>query len=243
MNEFTLKSLNIPAKLSVTFFLGSVFIAVISALILLGLVLSQESSGFVIPSFDGIKLKYGTPEIVSSMKTTMYQHVTEDESIVAVEQWIIEGSKKEDFKEKVLPIMKEDCTNCHSKKSTMSQAMTSMPLGKYKEVLPLTKAGYSWKKMSKQAHIHLFGITVFLIILSLLMAYSSFLPWIKYLFIIVSSLSLWIDIFSWWLTKFFVEFIYVIFLSGGLMSGSIIVMSVLVFLDLWISVPWISKKD
>jgi hypothetical protein len=71
-----LKSLNTPAKLAVTFFLGSVFIAVVSALILLGLILSQKTSGFVFPSIEGMKLKYGTAEIVSSMRTSMYEHVT-----------------------------------------------------------------------------------------------------------------------------------------------------------------------
>jgi len=34
-----------------------------------------------------------------------------------------------------------------------------------------------------------------------------------------------------------------IYLSGAIMSGSIIVMAGLVFLDLWFKVPWITKEE
>lgn len=239
----TLKSLNTPAKLAVTFFLGSVLIATVSALILLGLIMSEETTGFVIPSIEGLKLKYTYPQIVSSMKKSMYEYVTEDESIDAVERWILDGKTKETFEVVVLPIMQEDCTKCHSVTSQMTEAVPSIPLTRYDEVLPLTEAGYSWTQMAKQAHTHLFGIAVFLVILSGLMAYTSFLPWIQYTLITLSSVSLWLDILGWWLAKFVVDYVYVIYVSGAVMSSSIMVIVGLVFLDLWATVPWISRHE
>lgn len=238
----TLKSLNTPAKLAISFFLGSVLIATLSAFILLGLIMSEETEGVVMPSIEGLKLKYAYPRIVSSMKSSMYEYVTEDESIDAVERWILDGKTKETFEGIVLPIMKEDCTKCHSVSSEMTEAMPSMPLAKYDDVLPLTASGYTWTQMSKQAHTHLFGIAVFMVILSGLMAYTTFLPWIRYVLIIVSSVSLWMDILGWWLAKFMVDFVYLIYVSGAVMSGSIMAMVGLVFLDLWITVPWITRR-
>lgn len=239
----TLKSLNTGAKLAVTFFLGSVLIATVSALILLGLAISEETEGAVMPSIEGLKLKYAYPRFVSSMKSSMYEYVTEDESIDAVDQWIRDGKTKEAFEAVVRPIMKEDCTKCHSVTSEMTEAMPSMPLSQYKDVLPLTESGYTWTQMSKQAHTHLFGIAVFLVILSGLMAYSTYLPWIRYTLILLSSVSLWMDILGWWLAKFMVDYVYVIYVSGAVMSGSIMAMVGLVCLDLWVAVPWITCRS
>lgn len=235
-----LKSLNPSAKLAASLFAGSIIIGTVSSLIMLGLLLSANESGFVLPTLEGIKVKYTYPIIVSSMKSSMYEYVADDEDIEIVQQWIAEGASEEFFKEEVLPIMKADCTKCHSKSSTMSKAITSMPLGNYEQVLAQTKGGYSWGKMSRQAHLHLFGIGVFLALLSGLMAYSSYYPWIRNLLIATSTIFLWLDVLGWWLTKYMVEFAYLIYVSGTLMSGSILAMCVLVLLDIWVQVPGIS---
>ena len=235
-----LKSLNFSAKLAASFFTGSVIIGTVSSLIMLGLLLSARESGLVLPTLEGIKVKYAYPIIVSSMKSSMYEYVADDEDIEIVQQWIAEGASKEFFNEEVRPIMKADCTKCHSKSSTMSKAMNSMPLGKYEQVLELTEGGYTWAKMSRQAHLHLFGIGVFLAILSLLMAHSSYFPWIRNLLIVTSSVFLWLDVLGWWLTKYLIEFAYVIYIAGAVMSASILAMCVLVLLDTWVRVPWIS---
>lgn len=235
-----LKSLNTSAKLAASFFTGSVIIGTVSSLIMLGLLLSEKESGFVLPTLEGIKIKYAYPIIVSSMKATMYEYVADDEDIEIVEQWIAEGAGKDFFKEEVRPILKADCTKCHSVSSTMTDAAPGMPLGKYEQVLPLTKAGYTWGKMARQAHLHLFGIGVFLALLSGLMAYSSYFPWIRNLLIATSTIFLWFDVMGWWLTKYLIEFAYVIYGAGTLMSASILAMCVLVLLDIWVQVPLIS---
>ena len=235
-----LKSLNTSAKLAASFFAASVIIGTVSSLIMLGLLLSEKESGFVLPTLEGIKIKYAYPIIISSMKSSMYEYVADDGDIEIVQEWIDGGATKEFFKEEVQPILKADCTKCHSKTSTMTKAIPGMPLGKYEQVLPLTKAGYTWAKMSRQAHLHLFGIGVFLAIISGLLAYSSYYPWIRNLLIATSTIFLWIDVLGWWLTKYLVEFAYVIYTAGTLMSASILAMCVLVLLDIWIQVPIIS---
>ena len=42
-----------------------------------------------------------------------------------------------------------------------------------------------------------------------------------------------LDIFSWWFSKFVPELVYLIFAMGGLMVGSILLMSVLVLANIW----------
>lgn len=62
--------------------------------------------------------------------------------------------------------------------------------------------------MAKTAQIHLFGISVFLVLVSLIMAFSSYRSWIKMTLISVGWIALWLDISAWWLAKFFDSFAY-----------------------------------
>lgn len=238
----TLKNFNFSAKLAVSFFVGSIIIGTLSSLIMLGLLMSESESGFVFPTLEGIRMKYANPLIVTSMQTSMYEYVADDMDIDTVRKWIDEGAEETFFKEEVLPILKADCTKCHSKSSTQTKAIPGMPLGKFEDVHPLTQAGYTWAKMSRQAHLHLFGIGVFLALLSLLMAHSSFHGWIRNLLITTSTISLWLDVLGWWLTKYIADFAYVIYIAGATMSASILAMCVLVLADLWVRVPWLGPS-
>ena len=139
----TLKTLNFSARLAASFFVGSVIIGTVSSLIMLGLLLSESESGFVFPTLEGIRIKYAYPLIVTSMKTSMYEYVADDADIETVQKWIDEGAEEAFFKAEVLPIMKADCTKCHSISSTQTKAMPGMPLSKFEQVQPLTQAGYT----------------------------------------------------------------------------------------------------
>jgi hypothetical protein len=239
----TLKDLRTPAKLALSFFLMSVLIGTMSALIMLGLLLSEKDAGIAMPTLEKIKIKYHYPVIVSSMKTSMYKEVSNDKDIDKVEQWVANGADKKVFKQDILPIMKRDCTKCHSRTSTMTDAIPSMPLSTYKEVMSQTHAGYSWKKMSKQAHVHLFGIGTFLLIITMIFAYSSLFSWLKNLLIIVSWVALFADVLCWWVTKYVLGFAYFIVLAGAAMSGSVIIICILSLMDLWFDVPFFTDKS
>jgi cytochrome b subunit of formate dehydrogenase len=83
-------------------------------------------------------------QIITSMKTTMYEYVADDEEIDIVEKWINDGAKNNAFfKEEVLTIMEYDCQNCHSKTSTMSKAAPDIPLMNHEDVVKFTKAAQS----------------------------------------------------------------------------------------------------
>lgn len=75
------------------------------------------------------------PPMIVSMKTTMYEYVTEDEDIDKMAQWIQEGSKYNAFfKNEILPMMKNDCTSCHNTSSTMTDAVPEIPLSRYEDI-------------------------------------------------------------------------------------------------------------
>lgn len=230
----SIQQLNTQAKTAISLFLLFVITATISSVILLGLELSGEKAGVNIPTISQIQNKYTMPSLVAAMKGSMYKEVADDEDIVTVHNWIKEGSKQEGkLYEDAWKIIQKDCANCHSKTSKMSRAIPSMPFDTYEQVMTHTEAGYSWSKMSKQAHIHMFGISTFLILISLLFAYTTYKESLRSVLIIASFGGAFLDIFSWWFSKFVPELVYLIFAMGGLMVGSILLMSVLILANLW----------
>lgn len=230
----TIQQLNVQAKMSVTLFLLFVIIATVSSVILLGLELTGKTDGLNIPTVSQIQTKYTTPALVASMRGSMYKHVTEDEDIDLVDEWIENGAKKEDETYKTVEnIIKLDCMNCHSKTSTMTGAIPSMPLQTYEEILSHTEAGYSWSKMSKQAHIHMFGIAMFLIVVTLLFSYTTFNDTLKSALVVGSFTGAFLDIFSWWFSKYYSGLVYMIYGMGGFMVSTILLMSFLIIINIW----------
>ncbi|WP_370278430.1 NADPH oxidase family protein [Pontibacterium sp.] len=98
-------------------------------------------------------------DLVRSMRTTMYEFVSEDESIDVVGQWIENGRTQEGYEEQVKPIMEEDCTKCHSRTSTQTYAIQWMPLTKYDDVVSLSDEGW----LSRQFRINVSGLVMFVL--------------------------------------------------------------------------------
>lgn len=233
-----LNTLNFHAKLGITGFLITVLIGVISAAILIGLLYSGHDRGFRLPEMDKVKAKYSKSILVGSMKTSMYRYVTTDEDIEIIAKWIKDGAKEDDyFRDEVMYIIEADCQKCHSRTATMTGAIPSMPLSNYDDIRKYTEKGYSWTLMAKSAHTHLLGIGVFMVLVSLLMAFSSYQSWIKTSLLTIAWVSLWVDISSWWLAKFSDLFAYLLTIFGTFEVGAISVMSGLCLIDIWIKIP------
>jgi hypothetical protein len=233
-----LNTLNFQARLGLSGFLITVILGALSAATLIGLVYSSHDSGFQIPEMDKVKAKYSDSMLVGSMKTTMYKHVAEDGDIDVITQWINDGAKEDEFfKEEVMYIIEEDCQKCHSRSSEMSGAITSMPFSNHEDLLKYTEKGYTWTHMAKTAHMHLFGISVFLVIVSLAMAFSAYTGFIKTALISVGWIALWLDISAWWLAKFSDQFAYMIAVAGTFEIAAVVAMSGLCLLNMWIKLP------
>lgn len=238
-----LHTLSCSAKIGLSGFLISMILGALSAATLIGLIYSQHESGFQIPDMNKVKAKYSEPMLVGSMKTSMYKHVSEDSDIEIIAKWIDDGAKDDSFfKEEVMYIIAADCQKCHSKSSEMSDAITSMPFTSHEELLNYTEKGYSWTQMAKTAHIHLFGISIFLVIVSLAMSLSSYTGWIKTSLISIGWVGLWLDISSWWLAKFYDLFAYMIAVAGTFEIGVVVIMSVLCLVDIWFKPPSILQE-
>ncbi len=100
-------------------------------------------------------------DIVRAMRTTMYEFVSEDESIELVANWIAQGAPFNRYKEEIQPLLKEDCTKCHSNSSSQTWAVPELPLNDYREALEWTSSGVN----SKQFRINFSGLLLLTITL------------------------------------------------------------------------------
>ncbi len=95
-------------------------------------------------------------DLVRSMRTTMYEFVSEDESIDIVADWVAAGTPRARYLGEVKPILKEDCTKCHSTSSSQTYAIPELPLTSYEETLALSREGF----LSRQFRINISGLVM-----------------------------------------------------------------------------------
>jgi hypothetical protein len=188
-----------------------------------------------------VKAKYAGSLLVSAMHGSMYEYVTEDESIVIVEEWIAAGATQQGYDDGVKAVMEEDCTNCHSRSSTMTDAMPGMPLTRFEDVKKLTVRGLPGGKLLMQLHVHIFALGVIVLILSLLLAAADIGRLWQVLLPIVGFLGLWMDAAGWVLGSVGEWAVWLIMGGGGLLAAAIGLMSLLVLLDCWLRVPLLGR--
>jgi len=230
-----LKTLELGGRLAVTLFAVTLLGALASAELLILHSLGGDMS------VDKVKAKYAGSLLVSAMRGSMYEHVTEDESIAIVERWIAGGATEAGYSEGVADVMEEDCTNCHSKDSTMTEAMPGMPLTNFEEVEQLSARGLPGGKLLMQLHVHAFALGTILLVLALVFCAADIAPQWKVVLPVTAFLGLWLDTAGWVFGSFGEWAAWFIVGGGGLLAASIAAMSAVVLLDCWIKVPLIGR--
>lgn len=235
-----IKSLDLASRLAITGLCLSLLYGILYAV----MAISLSTTGMVaqIPSLSTVQQKYAGIAIVSIMQGSMYDEVSDDEYINTVKRWVESGSSEAFYDSEIAQIMDEDCTDCHNVSSTMTDAMTSIPLTTYNEVKAWTIKGIPWSKLAVETHTHLFAISMMVFILSMLLAMTEVVNWLKYALISAGFLGLWGDVLFWTLAKFVSIVGYFIPLTGGLLISSIGTMAIIVLLDCWIKIPLINKR-
>jgi len=230
-----LKTLELGGRLAVTLFAVTLLGALASAELLI-----LHSLGGTM-GIDKVKAKYTGSLLVSSMRGSMYEHVTEDESIAIVERWIAGGATQAGYADGVADVMDEDCTNCHSKDSTITEAMPGMPLTSHEDVVKLAARGLPGGKLLMQLHVHAFALGTILLVLALVFCAADIAPVWKVVLPVAAFVGLWLDTAGWLLGSFGEWAAWFIVAGGGLLAASIAAMSAVVLLDCWIRVPVIGR--
>lgn len=130
--------------------------------------------------------------------------------------WVRRGAKKEDFDQTSGKIITNRCELCHSGGNPHIPNLKGYDNVAREAHLD---TGMDIFTLVRVSHIHLFGITfIFFIVGSIFYHANIKTPWLKSAIILMPLLAILFDIGSWYVTKFFPPFAWVVMISGGIMG-------------------------
>jgi hypothetical protein len=157
----------------------------------------------------------------AALKGSMSGMIRSEDAAV-ISGWVRSGAEREQFQVKVQPLFQAHCSSCHGEDSQMRLANPHIPnLGSYEDVMKMVQldTGADVFTLVRVSHIHLFGMTfIFFIMGSIFLHVQMKSIWLKGLIIITPFVAIMVDIMSWYLTKLFQPFSWVVYFSGVLMA-------------------------
>lgn len=145
--------------------------------------------------------------------------------------WIHSGASEAEYDAKVKPIVEQRCLACHGGSnpnipdlkgfSNISKVVTK-------------DTGMTIPTLIRVSHIHLFGLTFIFFLSGTIFVHAYLRPtWFKCLVVAVPFLGILADIGSWYLTKFYQPFGWVVVISGGLMGLSFAIEWLVSIYQMW----------
>lgn len=155
-------------------------------------------------------------KLEAALKGPMANMLPKDEldEIVA---WVRRGAKQEEYKD-IAKIMESRCESCHNGSNPHIPSLKN-----FKEVAHTVEidTGMDIFTLVRVSHIHLFGITFIFFIVGSIFCHSYIKPlWLKCLILITPFIAIILDIGSWYLTKVYPPFAWVVMISGAAMGAA-----------------------
>jgi hypothetical protein len=228
-----LRTLPLPLKLLATFFLLTIGLGYLLAVTYLYLIDLEPHTKHGFGMVQAVIIKYygqreGT-RLEAALNGSMAEHVTSGEKQQII-RWIRHGGREAEFVE-VQPILKRACAGCHSPESDLPIP----PLTSYAQVSAYNAVdvGQTIKSLVRVSHIHLFGMSFIFVLTSMIFAFSETSTIFRSVLIVIPFLAIWLDIGSWWFTKYQPLFAYAV-IGGGLLMGLSLGCQILISLyEMW----------
>lgn len=152
--------------------------------------------------------------------------------------WVRRGALKEEYEgtvagagKAIAPILEKRCLMCHN--GSNPHIPNFKEFEGLKEVVQLD-TGMDIFTLVRVSHIHLFGITFIFYIVGSIFCHAYIRPfWVKCVLMMTPFLAILLDIGSWYLTKLFPPFAWVVMISGALMGLSFACMWIISVYQMW----------
>jgi hypothetical protein len=178
--------------------------------------------------------KQGSTRLQTALMGPMQSMLPADERQVIL-SWAAGDASKEGWEQKVKPIMDSRCIACHNGSDPHRPNFTSWD-GVSQVVTKDT--GMSIATLVRVSHIHLFGLTFIFFIVSSIFTHAYIKPlWLKCVVIVLPFLTIMMDIASWYLTKFWPGFAWMVIISGALMGLSFATQWITSIYQMWFYKP------
>ncbi len=145
--------------------------------------------------------------------------------------WVGEGADRTKFEAGIRPILDKRCIACHDGSNP------NLPnLNGHDNVLKVTErdTGTALFTLVRVSHIHLFGLTMVFFLVCLIFSHAYVRPvWFKCTVMAMPFISLVLDVSSWYFTKLYNPFAWVVMIAGGMMGLSFAYMWVVSMYQMW----------
>jgi len=168
----------------------------------------------------------------SALRGPMSTMLPVDE-LTAIVAWVQKGSDRAGYETAIRPVLDERCMTCHDGSNPHL-----VNLNGYDNLMKVTAqdTGAEIFTLVRVSHIHLFGISFIFFILGLIFSHAYVRPvWFKCLVITMPFVAVAIDISSWYFTKLYHPFAWVVMFAGAMMGLCFAFMWVVSMYQLWVS--------
>ncbi len=149
--------------------------------------------------------------------------------------WAQEGANRARYETDIKPLLDQRCMLCHDGSNP------HLPnLNGYENLqkVAVQDTGTDVFTLVRVSHIHLFGLTFVFFVMGLMFSHAYVRPvWLKCTIIALPFVAVIADIGSWYLTKLYHPFAWLVLLAGGLMGICFAFMWVVTMYQLWFAAP------
>jgi hypothetical protein len=233
----SLKDHDTPIKVLFTGYLITVGIGYLFALIQILLTHGMADGKYGLSVDDIVYSYYGNRSgtvLEQQLEGAMKQNAPENERFEII-QWVRDGADEEAYKDNgIETIIQKRCVMCHNKEATVPNFNDFAKL----KALTEQDTGSTVASLTRGSHIHMFGIGFIFMFVGIIFSFSETTS-VKFKCIAVGMPYAFLiaDILSWWLTKFFPMFAWLVILAGMGMGVSFIFMWVTSIMEMWLFKP------
>jgi hypothetical protein len=168
----------------------------------------------------------------SALRGPMSTMLPADELTMIIE-WVQKGSDRDGYEMVIRPVLDERCMSCHDGSNPHL-----VNLGGFDNLKKVTEqdTGADIFTLVRVSHIHLFGISFIFFILGLIFSHAYVRPvWFKCTVIVLPFVAVLTDVSSWYFTKLYHPFAWVVMFAGATMGLCFALMWVVSMYQLWVS--------
>jgi hypothetical protein len=169
-------------------------------------------------------------KIEAALRGPMAAMLPADESKTVI-SWVQQGAERAQYESDIKTVLEKRCASCHDG----SNPHLSNLVG-FDNVKKVTEqdTGTDVFTLVRVSHIHLFGMTFIFFIMGQIFSHAYVRPvWFKSLVAVLPFIAISLDVSSWYFTKIYKPFGWVVMLGGGLMALSFTFMGAVSMYQLW----------
>lgn len=146
--------------------------------------------------------------------------------------WVGDGATRDEYDASIQAVVKLNCLDCHDGSNPHLSNLDGFDNIK---AVVVQDTGTDLHTLVRVSHIHLFGVTFIFFIVGFIFSHAWVRPvWLKSTIMFLPFLCIAADVSSWYFTKLYAGFAWVVLISGGLMGLCFAIMWIVSMYQMWL---------